>query len=93
VIRDGNPPYEHTGLDFGINIHKGGYQGTSSEGCQTIHPDQWPGFYALAKDLAQRYHGAQWNAVVIPYALIDESVSPVPVPMTGEPTDNVTSIA
>lgn len=93
VIRDGNPPYEHTGADFGINIHKGGYQGTSSEGCQTIHPDQWPGFYALAKDLAQRYHGAQWNAVVIPYALIDESVSPVPVPMTGEPTESVDSIA
>ena len=48
VTRDGKKEnYEHTG-EFGINIHKGSYHGTSSLGCQTIHPDQWESFIKLA---------------------------------------------
>jgi lysozyme len=70
VTRDGNPPYPDTGM-FGINIHKGGYNTTSSLGCQTVHPDQWPAFIAMAVDHAKRWHGARWNQVVIPYALLE----------------------
>jgi hypothetical protein len=40
---------------FGINIHKGGYTGTSSEGCQTIHPDQWSDFISLVQREMKQY--------------------------------------
>jgi hypothetical protein len=71
VTRDGTPPYADTGM-FGINIHRGGYNTTSSLGCQTVHPDQWSSFITLAVDHAKRWHGARWNSVVIPYALLEE---------------------
>jgi len=49
---------------FGINIHRGGWTTTSSEGCQTIHPDQWSEFIALVKAELRRY-----GAATLPYAL------------------------
>lgn len=59
VMRDGRPDY-----GVAINIHRGGLNTTSSEGCQTIHPDQWREFitnaYALMDDNEQ---------AVIPYLL------------------------
>jgi len=72
VVRDGDPDYEDTGF-FGINIHKGGFNGTNSEGCQTIYPSQWESFITLAQDQARRYFGDQWNKVVIPYVLFDSN--------------------
>ena len=63
VIRDGSGP--DTGW-FGINIHRGGFSGTSSLGCQTIPPAQWPTFISLVKQELSR-HGFQ----TLPYALTE----------------------
>lgn len=72
VIRDGEPPYPDTGL-FGINIHRGGVNTTSSEGCQTIPPAQWDAFIAMAVDQAKRLFGDRWAQTSIPYVLLEEA--------------------
>jgi hypothetical protein len=61
VLRDGGR--QETGW-FGINIHRGGLRTTSSLGCQTIHPDQWPAFITLVEDQLERF-----NQKTIPYLL------------------------
>lgn len=66
VDRD-NAPAE-TGW-FGINIHRGGFNGTSSLGCQTIHPDQWRSFISTVQDLLRRN-----NQHTLPYTLIEGPV-------------------
>lgn len=64
VIRDGLAgDYEDTGW-FGINIHRGGINTTSSEGCQTIPPDQWPEFIAAVE-------GPGKAQGVVPYVLLE----------------------
>lgn len=42
VWRDGHGKEIFKGI--AINLHKGGYTTTSSEGCQTVHPDAWNEF-------------------------------------------------
>lgn len=54
---------EETGY-FGINIHRGGIRTTSSEGCQTLPPAQWPAFIALVDSELKRN-----NAKTLSYVL------------------------
>ena len=64
VIRDS----EGESLGFAINIHKGGYNNTSSLGCQTIYPSQWDGFINLVYSEMSRY-----NQKTIPYLLVEQA--------------------
>jgi lysozyme len=59
VTRSGKPS-----VGVAINIHRGGKNGTSSLGCQTIPPDQWESFRSTVYMLMDRY-----NQSVIPYVL------------------------
>ncbi len=67
VIRDGSPNYEDTGF-FGINIHRGGNNSTSSLGCQTVPPSQWLNFIGLVEN-GMRRHGVK----VMPYLLVEQA--------------------
>lgn len=55
---------EETGR-FAINIHRGGNTTTSSEGCQTLPPAQWPAFIALVEAELKRN-----NAKTLSYVLV-----------------------
>ena len=59
VTRSGKPS-----VGVAINIHRGGNNGTSSLGCQTIPPAQWESFRSTVYMLMDRY-----NQTVIPYVL------------------------
>ncbi len=65
IVDRANGKQADTGF-FGINIHRGGQNTTSSEGCQTIHADQWPEFKTMA-------YAAMNDAGVktIPYVLVE----------------------
>lgn len=64
VTRDGQ-----TGIKRGIaiNIHKGSFNSTSSEGCQTIYPDQWIQFQTETYNAMDKAAQKQ-----IPYILIEQ---------------------
>lgn len=64
VTRDGVEGPAPDGI--AINIHKGGYNSTSSEGCQTIYPDQWLTFQGMMYKLLDQH-----NQTDFPYILID----------------------
>lgn len=57
---------DDTGM-FGINIHRGGESGTSSLGCQTIPPDQWPDFITTIERELKHY-----QQPTVPYLLTEQ---------------------
>jgi hypothetical protein len=62
--------------EFYIHIHRGGYTTTSSAGCQTIHPDQWPAFIALVSAEMERHGGGlPLEKLTIPYALTEREAA------------------
>jgi lysozyme len=63
VTRDG----AGDSMGIAINIHKGGHNTTSSLGCQTIHPSQWPAFIGLVYSEMDRT-----GQKTSPYLLIEE---------------------
>jgi len=62
VYRDG----EGISIGYNINIHRGGYNTTSSLGCQTIYPTQYHSFISLVYDQMDRF-----SQKTIPYLLIE----------------------
>ena len=66
VLRNGIPVTDSPSHRFYIDIHKGGNSTTSSLGCQTICPPQWPGFL---QDVKQQLLLNQQT--LIPYILIE----------------------
>jgi hypothetical protein len=72
LVRDGAPEVREVAWRSGINIHRGGFWTTGSEGCQTIPPDQWKAFYALAKDEALQAWGVNWRKSNVLYVLLEE---------------------
>ena len=70
VKRDGEKQVPSATPGVAINIHKGGFNTTSSLGCQTIHPSQWDAFHALATMQLKRT-----GMKVFPYILIDGPIA------------------
>jgi lysozyme len=67
VIRDGvGERTDSPNARFWINIHKGGFNTTSSAGCQTIYPDQWLAFQTTGYAEMKRH-----KQTVIPYILVE----------------------
>lgn len=66
VLRNGVPVTDSPNNRFYIDIHKGGNNTTSSLGCQTICPPQWPGFLLDVKQQLTLN-----KQTLIPYILIE----------------------
>ena len=63
MTRDG----QGDSMGIAINIHRGRYNTTSSEGCQTIYPSQWESFISLVYSEMDRA-----GQKTIPYLLVEE---------------------
>lgn len=53
-------------MDAHINVHRGGVEGTSSKGCQTVPPDMWAEFIGATYGAMERHRQPE-----IPYLLVE----------------------
>jgi hypothetical protein len=77
-VRDDNVGALETSYQA-INVHSGARTGTSSWGCQTLPPDQWPVFSARVY-AAMDQHGQRWDTRQrlfgwVPYVLTEERLA------------------
>lgn len=49
---------------FGINLHRGGERGTSSEGCLTVPPEQWTRFQSTLQFAADSLEGGVFDVIL-----------------------------
>ena len=77
IRQDGSVAETETG-SFGIDLHPGGLNTTSSEGCQTVPREQWTELRRLLVDTI----GREW----FPYVLMEEE-APQPKPKKPKASD------
>jgi lysozyme len=70
VTRDGEGPKRSKRDGIAIDIHRGGVNGTSSEGCQTLPPEQWGEFRDLLYRSLDRF-----GLKKFPYILVDGPIA------------------
>lgn len=61
---------------YAINVHRGGLRGTTSWGCQTIHPDQCDRFFGLINNTVPGTRQG-WSVPhgIVPYALTEQKLA------------------
>lgn len=64
IRQDGSVAMTETG-QFGINLHRGGVNGTSSEGCLTVPAEQWPRFRNVLDDALARTGAKTFPLILI----------------------------
>lgn len=69
IKADGSVNNSITGT-FGINLHRGGINGTSSEGCLTVPKEQWDAFNAMLTKAIKAQGGG-----IFPLILIDGPIN------------------
>lgn len=65
IKKDGSIAITETGNNFGIDIHPGGDNGTSSEGCLTLPKTQWPSFNKNVSYLLDFYKDTVFDLILV----------------------------
>ena len=68
IKEDGGIARTETGC-FGINLHRGGNNGTSSEGCMTIPTGQWPAFDQTLSGILKSLNTVEFTLILIEGAI------------------------